>query len=63
MSLQTGGFASWECGISLETILFPSLTPVRSLYRIPPGRSTDRAGQRCREQSTDCLPHVLPFVS
>ena len=35
MSLAYGGFASWEDGISPETILFPSLTPVRSLFRMP----------------------------
>ena len=63
MSLQQGGFASSEDAILPETILFPSLTPVRSLFRIPPGRSADRAAKHCWTQSIACLPEVLSFVS
>jgi len=52
MSLQQGGFASWEHDILSETILFPSLTPVRSLFRIPSG-SEAKALERTRNFSTE----------
>ena len=63
MSLQKGGFASSIAVISSETILFPSLTPVRSLFRIPLEQAVDRAGKRCWTQGIACLPNALSFVT